>query len=73
MADMTPTQKQAMKDVNHYIERADGSSVGARALWDQDRTDYLALCIERGTPWGVGYLSYVHAMEHAFREMTCSP
>jgi hypothetical protein len=61
-----------MKDVNHYIERADGSSRRAVALWDDDRHAYLIDCIERDTSWGPGYLAYVYTMGVCFKELTCS-
>ena len=64
---------QCVKDVNHYIERADGRSQVARGLWDTDRNAHLIDCIERNGGWGVGYLRYVNAIEHAFRQVaSCS-
>jgi len=63
--------RQCTKDVNHYIEAADGNWLRAAGNWDDDRCAYLVDCIEREVGWSPGYLAYVYTMNVVFKDQ-CS-
>lgn len=59
--------KQAVRCVNEFVERADGNWKEARKLWLVEVGEVMT---EHGDEWcPPGWTRWCYAMEHAFKEM----
>jgi len=64
---MSDLNKQAVKCVNEFVERADGNWKGARKLWLVEVGEVMK---EHGPEWGpTGWTPWCYAMEAAFDAM----